>query len=271
VVTRTTLIVMAVLLVGAAGWGGFAQDESAPFAANGGVEAGPGSGLWGDKGSGPDGLHVGCLAHRHYALVVTLSNRSTSAATLTGARGADSAPRIIRRVAVQFRLAPPPPDGHFFGANLRHWSAAPAKPVTIPPGRSAVVQSNFVMRHCETLRRHRAVVINRSLVLSYRTAGHAGTQKVAQRSARIILGRGPTIRPCIPVLGSGALFAADIPCWVARSAAMSCRHLPHRSSGTCSAAGYAWNCTFTGRKRPPVAELCWLASKSQWFKVRWTE
>jgi hypothetical protein len=242
---------------------------SQPFVPNGGVEAGPGSGLWGDKGSGPDGQHLGCLARRRYALVVTLRNRSSSAATLTGARGADPAPRIIRRVAVQFRLAPPPPEGDFFVPNLRRWSAAPAVPVTIPPGRSAVVQSNFVMRHCEELPRNRALVVNGSLVLSYRTAGHEARHEVAQRSARIILERGPTIRPCIPVLGSGALVAADVPCRVARWAAGSCRRLPHRSWGTCSAAGYTWNCTYTGHTRPPSVELCWLASKSQWFKVHW--
>ena len=267
---RTTLVVTAVLLLAAAGWGGGSDDFPQPFVANGGVGAGPGSGLWGDRGSGPDGLRLGCLARRRYALVVTMLNGSNSAVTLMGARGANPAPRVIRRVAVQFRLAPPPPNGDIEVALLRRWSAAPAVPVTIPPGRSAVVQSNFLMRHCEELPRGRALVVSGSLVLSYRTAGHAGGQEVAQRSARIMLTRGPTIRPCIPVLGSGSLLAADVPCTVARWGAMGCRRLPHRSWGACSAAGYSWDCTYTGGTRRLSVELCWLASKSQWFKVHWT-
>jgi hypothetical protein len=267
---HATLIVAAILFLSAAGAARSSKDDSRPFVGNGGVDAGPGSGLWGDGASAPDGQHLGCLFGRRYALAVTMSNGSASAVTLTGVGRADAAPRIIRRVAVQFRLAPPPPNGDRIVTNLRRWSAAPARPVTIPPGRSAVVQSNFIMRHCERLRGKRALVVNRFLVLRFRAAGHAGQEELAQRSARIILSRGPTIQPCIPVLGSGPLLAADIPCAVACTAAMNCRRLPHRSWGTCSAAGYEWNCTFTGRARPQTVELCWLASKSQWFKVRWT-
>src|SRR5438094_3249765 len=101
------LAAAATLLLGAAGCGDSSHGFSQPFVANGGIEAGPGSGLWGDTASGPDGMHLGCLAGRHYALVVTMRNRSNAPVTVTGAGGPDPAPRIIRRVAVQFRLAPP--------------------------------------------------------------------------------------------------------------------------------------------------------------------
>ncbi len=260
----------AILLLGAAGCGDSSHGFSQPFVANGGIASGPGSGLWGDTTSGPDGEHLGCLAGRHYAFAVTLRNRSHKAVTLTGVRGPDPAPRIIHRVAVQFRLAPPPPKGDLVVTNLRRWTAAPAVPVTIPPGRSAAVQSNFLMRHCQELARNRTLVVDGSLVLSYRTSLHAGRQELAQRSARIILTRGPTIRGCPRVPHSAGLVAADIACKVARRAALGCHRLSHRTWGTCSASGHVWNCTSTAPAGRPSVESCWLASKSQWFKVRWT-
>jgi hypothetical protein len=129
----------ATLLLGAAGCGassdGFKQPVAASgsshgtkqlFIASGGIESGPGSGLWGDMSSGPDGMQLGCVAGRHYAFVFTIRNRSNAAVILKSAHGSDPAPGIIRRVAVQFRLAPPPPTGDVFVSNLRRWSAAPA-------------------------------------------------------------------------------------------------------------------------------------------------
>jgi hypothetical protein len=267
---RTTLLVTTILLLGASACAGSSHGFSQPFVASGSIEAGPGSGLWGDTESGPDGMHLGCLAGRRYALVVTLRNRSKAAVTLTGAHGPDPAPSIIRRVAVQFRLAPPPPKVDLVVPNLRPWSAAPAVPLTIPPGGSAAVQSNFVMRHCEELGRNRTLVVDGSLVLGYRAAGRAHRQELAQRSARIVLTRGPTIRRCTRAPHSARLVAADVACEVARRAALGCHRLSHRTWGTCSAAGHAWNCTSTAPVGRSSLESCWLASKSQWFRVRWT-
>ena len=267
VATRIPPIVTVILLLAAAG--GASQGLSGPFVANGGIEAGLGSGLWGDGASGPNGMHLGCVAGRRYALVVTLRNESTSDVTLIGARGPDPAPRIIRRVAFQLRLAAPP-AGRVLVSNLRRWSAAPAVPVTIPPGRSVAVQSNFVMRHCAELRRNRTLVVDGSLVLTYRTDDQVRRQDIAQRSARIMLTRGPTIRRCTPVPRSTRLVAADVSCTVASRAAIGCRRLPHRNWGSCSAAGRAWHCTSTAPAERPSVETCWLASKSQWFRVRWT-
>src|SRR6476660_4530881 len=87
------------------------RDAVAPFTTPGGTESGPGSGLWGDTADGPTGDHIGCLPGRHYALAVTLRNRSASTVTITDVGGPQPAPRIIRRVAVQLRLAPPPANG----------------------------------------------------------------------------------------------------------------------------------------------------------------
>jgi hypothetical protein len=272
----------AIVLLGAAGCGsssdGFKQPVAASgsshavkqrFVVNGGIEAGPGSGLWGDTMSGPDGMQLGCVAGRHYAFATTIRNRSSAAVTLKSAHGSDPAPGIIRRVAVQFRLAPPPPTGDVFVSNLRRWSAAPATPVTIPPRRSAAVQSNFVMRHCEALAGGRTLVVDGSLLLNYQASGHAGRQKVVQRSARILLTRGPTTRRCMRVSGSVRLSASDVACGVARRAALGCHRLAHRTWGPCSAAGEAWNCTSTAPAGQPSVESCWLVPASRSFNVRW--
>jgi hypothetical protein len=102
-----TCLIAVLALVGA-GCVEASHRVSQPFVSNGGLEGGLGSGLWGDTSSGPSGMRLGCISGRHFQLAITLRNRSTTAVTLTGARGSEPAPRIIRRVAVQFRLAPPP-------------------------------------------------------------------------------------------------------------------------------------------------------------------
>jgi hypothetical protein len=261
-------IVLAGALAGCSLGGGSAHgDAAAPFSAPGGSESGPGSGLWGDTSSGPTGDHIGCLPGRHYTLVVTLRNRSKSTVTITDLGGPQPAPRIIRRVAVQLRLAPPPPNGDLAVSNLRRWSASPTVPVAIPPGRSAVVQSNFLMGLCDDLRPHQALTVNRAIVVAYRTGQHAGHQRIAQESARIVLTRGPTIRPCSPPEGATRLVAYDITCTTAERAAVGCHQLPHSTSGTCTAASSDWDCTFTNASK--AHERCWLASKRQSLDVRW--
>lgn len=206
---------------------------------------------------------------RHFALVVTLRNRSASAVTITGVGAQEPAPRIIRRIAVQLRLAPPPPSGGLIAApNLRGWSAAPPVPVAIPPGRSAVVQSNFLMGRCDELGPHQALTLNRAIVVSYRAGRHAGRQKMAQEGARIILTRRPTIRRCSPPDGASRLLAYDITCTVAERAAVGCHRLPQGTSGTCTAASSDWDCTFTDASN--AHERCWLASKRQSLDVRWS-
>ena len=74
------------------------------------------------------------------------------------------------------------------------------------------------------------------------------------------------IRRCTRVPRSASLVAADIACNVARRAALGCHRLSHRTWGTCTAAGHAWNCTSTSPAGRPSLESCWLASKSRWLK-----
>jgi hypothetical protein len=264
------ICLLAVLALAGAGCGEASQDVSPPFVSNGGIEGGLGSGLWGDTSSGPTGMHLGCIPGRHFQLAITLRNRSRTAVTLTDAHGSEPAPRIIRRVAVQFRLAPPPPHGDIVVSNLRRWSASAPVPVTIPPGRSGVVQSNFLMGNCFELGPRQVLTVNDAIAVDYRTSDHAGSEPIAQRSARIILTRGPILRPCAPPHHSSSLVALDIPCKTARAAALGCRRFSYGHSGSCSAAGHDWECTSGLPTGSESLERCWLGTKSQSLKIRWT-
>ena len=73
-----------------------------PFVPIGGMTAGRVGA--GDGPSTPTGDHLRCRPGRHYAQVVRLRNRSGAEVTLLGARLDSASVRVIRRVAVQFRL-----------------------------------------------------------------------------------------------------------------------------------------------------------------------
>src|SRR5215211_6023424 len=119
--------------------------------AGGGMEAGPSSGLWGDGVSGPTGMHIGCIRDRRLAVLITVRNRTSHTIRLLGGGGPQPFRSAIKRVAVQVRLAPIPPDDRVPVTGLRSWSDRNSPPAAIPPGRSAWVQSNFLMRDCGSL------------------------------------------------------------------------------------------------------------------------
>ncbi len=264
-------------LIGAAGASGQTTARSltgqtatsgGPFALNGDLSVAGTSGFDGDRGlKGGSGMRLGCLAGRQYAFAVTVSNRTGKAVTLTGVRGPDPAPNIVDPVAVQLRLAPPPPTGDHIQIVLRHWSSTPGHPVRIRPGRSAVVQSNFLMRECQTLGQGRTVAMPGKLTLHYSLSGKTGTQRLVQPNARFVIAEGPTIRPCSPVAGSIRMAASDISCVEARAAAPACHHLSHGNYGTCSGAGRQWDCGF----RAVTVEWCWYrgGENAHLYRVRW--
>ena len=188
-----------------------------PFVPDGAFQGGASNGHLGDRSSRRAGNVLGCLSQRHYSFAITVRNRSGRAVTLTGASGPDPRPSVLDRVAMQVRHAPPPPVGEGLAPPLiKHWSAAPERPVTIRPGRSAVVQSNFLMRHCKSLAPNQKVVVPGSFVLSYRLSGRAGRQHVVQRSAGFSLAPGPIIRNCERVPGSVSVMSGNIGCALAR-------------------------------------------------------
>jgi hypothetical protein len=82
----------------------------APLAADGGQESGPTSGWWGDRGSGPTGMHIGCIRDRRLAVLIAVRNRTSDTITLLGGGGPQPFRTVIERLAMQVRLAPVPPD-----------------------------------------------------------------------------------------------------------------------------------------------------------------
>lgn len=169
----------------------------APFVARGGVSSGPSSGLRGDGSSDPSGMRIGCIRGRRFAVLITIHNRSKHTVTFLGAKRINLA-GVIERVAVQVRLAPPPPKGDIAVTGLRSWSGRTSTPVAIPVGRDAWVQSNFLMRNCARLRSRGPLTVNQSITLAYRAANAEGTQTVSVRAARIILTPGP-LHPRLPI------------------------------------------------------------------------
>jgi hypothetical protein len=169
---------------------------AAPFGAAGGVEAGPTSGLWGDGTASPDGLEIGCISGRRLALVVSVENRTKRTVTLLGADGPPPLLGVVDRPGVQVRLAPRPPKDDILVSGLSRWSRRNPEPVAIPPGRSAWVQSNLLMRNCAFL--SGPSTLNGSWTLRYRDGGLSGTEVVSVAGARIRLSRGPQ-HPSLPV------------------------------------------------------------------------
>ena len=195
---RVAAVALVLVVSVASGCGGSPQRVSAPFVALGGTSSGPSSGLWGDGSSGPSGLHVGCIEGRRFAVLVTVHNRTKRTITLLGGGGRQPSPEVIARVAVQVRLAPPPPTGDAIDPGLRSWIGRNSPPAAIPAGRNAWVQSDFLMRNCGSLGRNEAMTVNRSITLTYRATGSTGTQRISVAGARIVLRPGPR-HPSLPI------------------------------------------------------------------------
>jgi hypothetical protein len=267
-------VVLAALLAGCSWGGGTANtlapksgagSNRAPLVASGGLSGGPGSGLWGDTSSGPTGFHLGCIPGRRFTLVFGLRNRSSSTLTVTHLGGPQLAPRIIRRIRIQVELAPRPQQGDAAVAFPQNWSSLP---FSIPAGKSALVQSSFLMGHCENLGRHRTLIANRVIVIAYREGTSTGHQTLQPKGARIVLTLGPMQRACAAPEGASRLTAFDVSCGTAAQAAVTCHRLQHGTWGRCSAASNDWDCTYTNATKR--VERCWLATKRQSVKILWS-
>jgi hypothetical protein len=141
----SALVAAALVLASAALADSGLRSGRGPFVPNGTLQGGASSGFWGDRSSTRTGDEFGCRSRRHYSVAIIVRNRSGKSVTVTRAGGPNPMPYVLARVAIKVRQAAPPPIGDAIQPPLiKHWSAAPARPVTIKPGRSAVVQSNFV-------------------------------------------------------------------------------------------------------------------------------
>lgn len=183
------------LVVLASGCGGRTIVAGHVFSPSGGVTAGLSSGDWGDGSSGPSGMHIGCIAGRRFAVYVTAHNRTKRTVTVTEGSGDQPFAKIMDRVAVQVRLAPPPPTGDVFVTGFSAWSRERPTPTDIPPGRDVGIQSNYVMRDCNRLRPHESITLNRSVTITYRVGGTTARQSISVRGARIILTLAPQRTP----------------------------------------------------------------------------
>jgi hypothetical protein len=147
-------------------------------------------------------MHIGCIKGRRLAVLVTARNRTKRTITVLGGDGPQHFHDVIERIAVQVRLAPPPPKGDYIQVGLRSWTGRNSTPVAIPAGRDAWVQSNLLMRNCGSLRRDETLTVNRSVTLAYRAGGSKGTQAISVAGARILLHRGP-LHPSLPINQAG--------------------------------------------------------------------
>jgi hypothetical protein len=252
---------------------------SGPFVLNGGFVGAGESGLFGDGGDGPKGTSLGCINRRHYSQAFGIQNRSHAPVTLVGADGANPSPQIIDLVAIQLRLSPrqkrPSAIANYGGSVgmdlvYHHWSAAPTRAVTLPPGRIATVQSNYLMRRCADLASGRKIVVPGSLVLHYRASGRIHRKVIPLPSQRFVVVAGPTKRRCTPVAGSVSVVTADTGCSAGRQAAVACHPMSHTSWGDCTVATVLWDCGSTAGPGSPYLETCWQPrKKSHWFRVRW--
>jgi hypothetical protein len=195
---RVFALLTAVLLVTAlsgCGAGGSSSVDQ-PFTSDGGIQAGPTSGLWGDGSSGPQGSSIGCIRGRHYAVLINVHNHTGKTIELLGAADQQRLRDVIERVAVQVSLAPPTSNSPTAVIGLKSWNSHDSPSVLVPPRRDAWVQSNYAMQHCAQLRE--PVTVNRNTALAYRIDGELHTQTVSNAAAKIILTEGPA-HPSLPV------------------------------------------------------------------------
>jgi hypothetical protein len=246
---------------------------SGPFALSGAFASGGSGGLMGDVGSRPKGggTSLGCQNGERWSYAFGLVNTSKAPVRLMSVRAPNPARPIADRVATQLRLSPPQPPpstvtnhlGPSIGLVYRHWSAAPTQAVTIPPGRTATVQSNFLMRQCASLVPARTISIPASFRLGYRTSGHRGVQAVGVPSMRLVIKPGVVPHSCNPVAGTAFLAAVGDGCADARTAVQACNPLPraHKThslwnGGLCTAAGTSWECGRFEGPGWPFLETC---------------
>jgi hypothetical protein len=194
------IVIAAIALTLLAGCGSRAHVTGTAFTAGGGVTGGLSSGDWGDGSSGPAGMHLGCIAGRHFAVYVTAHNRTRQTITVTTGPSVDANADVMTRVAMQVVLAPPPPKGDAFVTGFRGWSRKHSAPVAIPPGRDVGIQSDYVMRGCMLLPVNHPVIVNRGATIAYRSGGDDAMQQIAVASARIILTR---FTPKAPKMNAG--------------------------------------------------------------------
>jgi hypothetical protein len=166
---RAALALVVVALVGCGQGARTVTAARSPFVRAAHNEAGPGSGPW----LAERGLFERYSDGAHFSVLFAVRNRSRSEVTLIDAGGAQPGHRLLRRVGVRMKLAPPPPKGDLAVIGLRPWRRSRPAPVAVPPGRAAWVQFDFVMTGCRFFDAGVRQTYNRTTVLRYRTHGRS--------------------------------------------------------------------------------------------------
>jgi hypothetical protein len=241
-----------------------------------GASGGGQSGMFGDGGDGPHGTSIGCLNGRRYNDAVGIQNGTKVPLRLTAASGPRPDPRVVDRVAIQLHLSPPyhpRPAGSFVDTSdlvYHRWSAAAAKPVTIPPHRIATVQRNFLLHNCREIGEGRGITIPGTLVVRYLRSGHEEKQRMPIRGSRLVVVHGPTKHTCTPISGSASLLTSDVTCAFASRAAPLCRAMHNGGWLGCTVDGRYWECGRFAGPGFPLFETCYLPhDKSHWFSIVW--
>lgn len=138
-----------------------------PFVRAAHNEAAPGRGPW----LAQRGIFEPYRDGGHLSVLFAVRNRSRSEVTLVGAAAPQSGHRLLRRVGVQLKLAPPPPKGDLAVIGMRRWRRSRPTPVVVPPGREAWVQFDFVLTDCRFFDAGVVQTYNRRTILRYRAHG----------------------------------------------------------------------------------------------------
>jgi hypothetical protein len=239
------------------------------------------SGFSGDRTGGSGGNSLGCLDSRHYTDGVEIRNRTHAPVSVLDAHWRSPAPGLVEQVATQFLLSPATRVGD--GLTIYNWNRTSTPPLTIPPGRSASVQSDFAFRHCGQLAGGRSLAVPGSLIIRYRSSGGVRQKTIAFPGARFVVVAGPRRLTCAPVAGSTSLVSSNLSCAAAQRAALACQVLSHKGYGGCLSGKALWECDRVVRGAS-ILETCDRAAREKnvfgardsaytelphGFKVRW--
>jgi hypothetical protein len=186
----STLALSASLLLALTALGSSRAAVPAPFAYSqaSGFDGGPMSGNWDDGGSGPKGIHLGCIPARHYAMAVPIDNQAGQTITILSVGGTQPHPRIIRRVAVQ-AWPKPAQNGGMLQIGLHQWSRTPGNALAVPADATAWLQLNFLMDRCALIKRGAHIPISDTLTITYQDATGAQGHQTIPPMLPIILTR----------------------------------------------------------------------------------
>lgn len=184
------LVLLGTLVFALAALGATRGGVQNPFAysRSSGFDGGPVSGLWGDGGSGPKGIELGCIPSRHFAMAVPITNQAGEAVTIDAVAGTQAHGTLVRRVAVQ-AWPKPAESGDMIQVGLHDWSRTPGQPLVVPASSDAWLQLNFLMGQCRLIKSYGRVAVSDRLTITYEDQSGTTAQETTSRVIPLILRR----------------------------------------------------------------------------------